>query len=62
MDGVKFGPILSKRLINKFELGVPKLQLSLWCKWLWKVLRLCNMSSLQDGVYQLDRVKSGALH
>jgi len=25
-----------------------KPQLAFWCNWLWKVLRLCDMSSLQD--------------
>jgi len=34
-------------MINK-KLGVAKLQLAFWCIWLWKVLRLCDMSGLQD--------------
>jgi len=32
-------------MTNK-KLGVAKLQLAFWCHWLWRVLRLCDMSNL----------------
>jgi len=28
------------------KLGVAKRELAFWCNWLWKILRLCDMSSL----------------
>jgi len=47
MDCVKMEPLLlSNWLIKSFVWQ--KLQLAFWCNWLWKVLRLCDVSSLQD--------------
>jgi len=35
------------------DLGVAKLQLAFWCNWLWKLLKLWDMPSLQEMSYFL---------
>jgi len=37
--------IVTKQMAN-VKRSVAKLQLAFWCNWLWKALRVCDMSSL----------------